>query len=179
MEKFKDIIYEISDLIFGFIVLAFIVVISTYQLHGWFNISMPKNLDQIIIATNSKDIIKEPEISNSTETTIPENKIDKPESDSITNDNKEMNESQSSDIKTDIKEPADIDKIVSIRNISIASGSSSEKVANALYENNIINSKKEFISRLLELNVATKIKAGDFKIPSNSNLDEVIKIITQ
>ena len=48
MDRLKDFIYEISDLIFGGAVLLIIILVSTYQLHGWFNISLPENIEKII-----------------------------------------------------------------------------------------------------------------------------------
>lgn len=160
MDKFKDIIYETSDLIFGLTVLIFIIVISTYQLHGWFNISMPKNLEQMMPASNTEDVV----INSNVET------IDDPPVEIAPTKPQEP---------TDTEEVQTEEPPITMRNIAIAPGSSSDKVANALYENNIINSKQAFITRLIELKSETKIKAGSFSIPSNSSIEEVIKIITQ
>ena len=180
MEKFKDVIYEISDLIFGFVVLIFIIVISTYQLHGWFNISMPKNLDQIIATSNNEEFSSpENESPQSDLNSIPDDSLTSEEnSEALTNTEEEIS-GQSLNEEANIDEPTNQETLISLRNITIASGSSSDMVANALYENSIINSKDEFISRLIDLKSETKIKAGIFQIPSDSTLDEVIKIITQ
>ena len=59
MDRLKDFIYEISDLIFGGAVLLIIILVSTYQLHGWFNISLPENIEKIIDTyANRKEIEK-------------------------------------------------------------------------------------------------------------------------
>lgn len=52
MDKFKDIMYEVSDLLFGFVVLLFIVFTINYQLHGWFR---PVSANTIC-ATNTSEI---------------------------------------------------------------------------------------------------------------------------
>ena len=182
MDKLKDFIYEISDLIFGGAVLLIIILISTYQLHGWFNISLPENIEKIIPISTGNDLNStetNTEIAQNNSSSEDTNKVPEASNDA-TNENEAPKEDNTNNTSSDTQtENKSAQAEVTIRNISIAPGSSSDKVANALYENNIISSKENFISRLIELNAETKIKAGTFRIPSNASLDEVIKIVTQ
>ncbi len=179
MDKLKDFIYEISDLLFGASVLLLIILISTYQLHGWFNISFPNNIKNII----PNNQINIDENKNNSEKSTPETKksnitLENTTDEDIIKENTENKPLEVDEINKNKNTPSTQIEIT-LRNISITPGSSSDKVANALYENNIITSKENFISRLIELNSETKIKAGSFQIPSNSSVDEVIQIITQ
>ncbi|SHJ90897.1 endolytic transglycosylase MltG [Tepidibacter formicigenes] len=47
MEKLKDILYEISDLILGFVVLLVIISTIGWQLYGWFDSSEAKSAFKI------------------------------------------------------------------------------------------------------------------------------------
>lgn len=63
--------------------------------------------------------------------------------------------------------------------VTIPSGSSGEKIAQLLVDAGAVSSKKEFTAALTAAKADTKLKAGTFKIPAGSSMDEVIAIITK
>ncbi len=183
MDKIKDFLYEISDLIFGAIVLLAVVVISISQLNGWFNVSVPKNIEKILPVSNSNELNSDTSNISQAEASTGDTGSSSDNENSTGEDDKNLNiDTQNSDNANDTTgqndNQSEQNEIV-FRNISIASGSTSGKVADALYENNIISSREEFRLKLAQLNAETKIKAGTFRIPSDASIDEVIEIITK
>lgn len=151
MEKFKDFIYETSDIIFGFVVLLILILIFAYQLQDFFHLEMTSTLH----APSSK--------SAETMPTKPKEKLPTPTLP------KETTESEV------IRSSAPPESL----SITIEVGSTPKDIANLLYINDAITSKPEFMKRISEQNLQTKLKAGTFEIPKSSSLDEVIRIITE
>lgn len=176
MEKIKDIIYQISDILFGLIVLLAVLLVFTFQLYGWFNIDMPQSIARFIPEKVSFNTYAQGEPAavkpvSSADSAAP----------AISDGNEQDEDPPSASLNGSA--PAETDTAekpasAELRNIIIASGSTSHSIGNALYENNIIKSVEEFTNRLTELKLETKIKAGTFRIPQNASLDEVIRIIT-
>ena len=176
MEKIKDIVYQISDILFGLVVLLAVLLIFTFQLYGWFNIDMPQSIARFIPQKVSLNTYAEAEPAAV-------KPVDSPKkTDTSLSDENEQKENMTS-APLEEPSPTQADAVEKpapseLRNIVIASGSTSNSIGNALYENNIIKSVEEFTNRLTELKLETKIKAGTFRIPQNAPLDDVIKIIT-
>lgn len=63
--------------------------------------------------------------------------------------------------------------------IEVESAATAGEVADLLLDENVISSKKDFIVKLREMGKETRLKAGSFKIPPNSNLEDVINILTK
>lgn len=62
--------------------------------------------------------------------------------------------------------------------VDIPAGSSGLAIAKILKEKNIISDTKMFITRVDQLKMGSKLKAGSFTIKSGSTLDEVIYTLT-
>lgn len=60
----------------------------------------------------------------------------------------------------------------------INSGESAENIGKSLAELGLFKSSEDFIKKINEKGVATKIQYGTFQIPQDATEDEVIKIIT-
>lgn len=179
MEKIKDIVYQISDILFGLIVLLAVILIFTFQLYGWFNIEMPQSIARFVpnsasIDTYANENITAPDTTDSSDKkdTVSD-QADSTDIASSAADIPKSSENETSGLEQS-KSPAE----ATLRNIVIAPGSTSSSIGNALYENNIIKSVDDFKNRLTELKLETKIKAGTFSIPQNAPLDDVIRIIT-
>ncbi len=63
--------------------------------------------------------------------------------------------------------------------ISIPAGSSAKSIGEFLAEKGLVESADAFVSKLVEMKLDTKVKAGDFTIPAGSDLETIIKIITR
>ena len=63
-------------------------------------------------------------------------------------------------------------------NIEIPAGSSTDKIANILYDNELIMNKIIFKFHVLSLNANGKLKAGKFDLNTNMALDDVINSLT-
>lgn len=64
-----------------------------------------------------------------------------------------------------------------IATIVIPQGSYPSQIGEILLNNNLIESKDEFLTRCVELNLDTRLQSGTFDIEVGTPLDDVIKII--
>lgn len=65
------------------------------------------------------------------------------------------------------------------RTIEIPSGAYSQKIAQILSEAGVVPSQDAFLKAVSDGGLETKLKAGTFKIPAGSTLDDVVKIVTR
>lgn len=75
------------------------------------------------------------------------------------------------------EEPAEEIPSGIIATITIPQGSYPSKIGEILLNNNLIESKEEFLTRCVELNLDTRLQSGTFDIELGTPLDDVIKII--
>lgn len=61
--------------------------------------------------------------------------------------------------------------------ISIPEGSFPSQIGEILLNNNLIESKEEFLTRCVELGLDTRLQSGTFDIEVGTPLDDIIKII--
>ena len=66
-----------------------------------------------------------------------------------------------------------------IATISIPQGSFPSQIGEILLNNDLIESKDEFLTRCVELNLDTRLQSGTFDIEVGTPLDDVIKIIAK
>jgi len=64
-----------------------------------------------------------------------------------------------------------------IATIIIPQGSFPSQIGEILLNNNLIDSKEEFLTRCVELNLDTRLQSGTFDIEVGTPLDDVIKIL--
>lgn len=72
------------------------------------------------------------------------------------------------------EEPTDLMAV-----INIPQGSFPSQIGEILLSNNLIESKDEFLTRCVELNLDTRLQSGTFEIKVGTPLDDVIKIIAR
>ena len=77
------------------------------------------------------------------------------------------------------KEPVVDDTNSTTITIDIPAGSSLASIAGILESNKLISSKTDFINKSEEMQLATKVKAGSFKIKSGSSMENILKILTK
>lgn len=111
----------------------------------------------LLFAKDAEDII-----SNENITIKIEQEKDSP--DSIEDDGKEE------------ENPIEDNKIITV---SIPAGSNSTNIADLLESNGLISSKSDFLDKSEEMNLSTKLKAGNFNIESGSSMEEILTILTK
>lgn len=201
MEKIKDFIYETSDILLGFIVLAMIIFVFTYELKEFFSFDM---IVPLSVSIESEENISSEEPVSATRPNeiaasepIPTNQIvvdksteSKPMTSSEITPTKDPFSASGEGIQ---EEPApqttnqieqtqqdpQLNPTTSSVKIIIPSGSASEVIADLLYKSNLIRSQQEFLNYITSKKLDTKLKAGTFTIPGESSLEEVVKILTQ
>lgn len=67
--------------------------------------------------------------------------------------------------------------IVEIKRIVIPNGTPGVGIAKILQEKGLINSTGDFVRVAEELKLAVKLKSGTFEIPTNSSIEDMVRII--
>ena len=68
---------------------------------------------------------------------------------------------------------------VEIIKIVIPVGSPGSSIADILLKEGLIENKEQFLSKMSELKLDTKLKCGEFEISKNSTVEEILEIITK
>ena len=178
MERLKDFIYEHSDLFFTALIVAVVGVIVASNLYGWFDIKDKENkykeINEIIHEEQEEIISEKPK--DDTKTSEDVSKNTKTETNSDKNNSSDKKEPAKETSTEPEKEPES--KPV-IRNVDIASGSSSSSIAKALEKQGLVKSASDFLNVLVASGKETKLKAGTFAIPEGSTDDKIIEILTK
>ncbi len=162
MEKLKDFIYEQSDLFFTAIIVVVVGIIITSNLYGWFDIKDKENKYAEIT-----EVIQE-------EQTAPvESTSDQTAKNDVTA------ESSAKDTPDAKKSGSDESVKKEVRNVEIATGSSSSSIAKALENQGLVKSSSDFLNFLVSSGKETKLKAGTFAIPEGSTNQQIIEILTK
>lgn len=207
MEKLKDFIYEISDIILGMIVLALIIFVFTYELRDFFNFDMITPLTSSVDTADSQDeteqnTVTTPEATSSDIAKQPENteqsvaetpptssesastsSTNKPDSSQEVKDPAEGVQSEPTPTTTTPVEQTQSESTLTTTSspvkIIIPPGSASDVIADLLHKSGIIQSQADFLNYLQNKKLDTKLKAGTFTIPAGSSLEEIVAILTQ
>ncbi|KGG80318.1 hypothetical protein Y919_06820 [Caloranaerobacter azorensis H53214] len=170
IEKFKDFLYDIIDYI---IIISIIVIVI--GIIGWrLDILFADNTVKTPIADSKVVDNNNTSIDNDTSKDIADTKDDAEINTPIQNDKQD---SQTISNNPDKNINSDNTQNTKVITINIPKGSLGPAIADILLKEGLIDSKTEFLNRAKELKLDTKLKAGSFKIESNSSLDKIIKII--
>jgi hypothetical protein len=107
------------------------------------------------------------------------NKIENNEKDNIetAGDDNQLGDTEDSDETEDGDTPDEIpDELIKV---TIPNGLLPIKVGEILQEHDLIEDKNEFVQKTIEMEKDTKLKSGNFEIPKNSTLEEIINIISR
>ncbi|QQY78990.1 hypothetical protein EDD65_104155 [Keratinibaculum paraultunense] len=63
--------------------------------------------------------------------------------------------------------------------ITIPPGSLPLKIGSILENNGLVEDKNVFVQKVIDLNLETKLKYGDFEISKNSSIEEILNILTK
>lgn len=152
MDGFKDFIYDISDLILGFVVVVIIAVLFFI------------NINRFFLSTFNQNIGENLNISS----TLPPDNTGTGEIPAA-----ETKDAQS---KTDTKSAKTKNQIVNI-NVTIPSDSSSSDIADILYSSDIIMSKEELLEYLRKNNLENSLKAGTFSLNKTMTIKQIVDIL--
>ncbi len=159
MEKLKDILYDMSDVIISLFIIAVIFAVVSWKL----NDAMP--LDSTFFAAEE----------TTTETTAlsTESTVDIV----MTEATSETDQSdQQTTVATTIA-PTTAAAVVN-KTITIRSGSSGNAIAKQLQQAGIIADSKEFLKVVDKLGVATRLQVGTFTLSSNMSYEEIARILS-
>jgi len=157
LDKIKDILYDGTEYILMIAIIAVVAFIINWRLDGLFAMDVESS-DNEIIVDNESVVDEYNEYLENIEDEAPEEEK--------TEDNEKDNEK-------------DAEEKGIIVNVTIPSGSLPNEIANILVSNGLVESKSEFINKVVEMGVETKLKSGTFKIPKGSSIEEIVNIISK
>lgn len=149
LEKLKDIIYDSIDYIMIAVIIAVVALVINWRLDGLF-------------ATDTSDVVDEP----SSNTIDIEDIVSEDDEDDV--DEEKTGENEQDEQNPDV-----------VIKVNIPAGSLPNDIGDILMSHELVDSRTEFINKAIELNLDTRLKSGDFNIPSNSSLEEMLDILTK
>ena len=152
MDGFKDFLYDISDLILGFVVVVIIAVLFFININRFFLSAFHKNIGE----------------NMNIGSTLPPDNTGTGEIPSA-----ETKDAQS---KTDTKSAKTKNQIVNI-NVTIPSDSSSSDIADILYSSDIIMSKEELLEYLRKNNLENGLKAGTYTLNKSMTIKQIVDLL--
>lgn len=168
-ESLKDILYDSIDYIIMFAIIIGVVFVIGWRLDVLFAkdaLDMPAKENPVVSVDKPNNLNKDPKQDDE------EDKSEDPTKDP--NDNTE-NPKEDNVVTIPDPPPVSNDPI----KINIPAGSLPSKIGSILESNGLISSRTEFIQKAIELKLDTKLKSGNFTIPANSSIEEILKIITK
>ncbi|HKL10822.1 MAG TPA: hypothetical protein VJ990_05230 [Clostridia bacterium] len=158
MEKLKDFLYDISDILLALFIIAIMATVISWKFAGSFEVSanIPANHENL---SSFQQIETEPE---QTEPIVNENPSEEPEPEP----------------EIEPETEPETEKPVVYTTVKIPSGSTGVRIAGILKDSGIIDSTTDFINRTEARGLSSKLQSGSFKIGSDMDLDEIINILT-
>ena len=154
LDKIKDILYDGTEYILMIAIIAVVALVINWRLDGLFAMNAD-NSDKQVALDNGSIVDDYNEYVKNTEDETPEE------------------EEEIEDNEKDAK----IEKVVI--NITIPSGALPNEIASILVSKGLVESKSEFIDKVVEMGVEKKLKSGTFKIAKGSSLEEIVNIISK
>ncbi len=173
LEGIKDFLYDAIDYI-----LILVVVLIVGGIIGWrLDILFAKEVDKPTIEVTSEDNVESKEndlVKTDSEHSEKNNQNVVQSSDDIIEENDTQDNTNIDQTSNNISEPQEN---VFTKTIKIPSGSLPPEIGDILLENNLINSKSDFLKLAKDLKLDTKLRSGSFKLSSDSSLETIIKTI--
>ena len=153
LDKIKDILYDGTEYILMIAIIAAVALVINWRLDGLFAMDV-ENSDKQITLDNESIVDEYNEYVKNTEDETPKEEE--------TEDNEEVKETENVVI-----------------NVTIPSGALPNEIASILVSKGLVESKSEFIDKVVEMGVEKKLKSGTFKIAKGSSLEEIVNIISK
>ncbi len=154
MEKFKNFVYDKSDLLVALLIIAIAALVIWF---GISNIMKPYTHQAEAQSTVSEEPTEEPANTTASAGILTPAATDK----------SAENDKNAGDITTKAAK------------IIIQPGENSNQIAEKLIASGAITDKNAFYAKLEELGIASMIQEGTFEIPAGSSLEVVCRIVTK
>ncbi len=163
MEKFKDFLYDMSDIIISLLIIAVIFVVISWKLNDTITIQKPTVTEVSSEQSNDTidiDLSNEP-IEDITDTT------DKPiESNPDTEEPVE-------------EEPIVIEPILVEVIFEVPGGSTGYDIARSLQANGLIDDITDFLQVVTDNDLGTKMQSGEFKLNTSMDYLTIAKVLAR
>ncbi|MTI67079.1 MAG: endolytic transglycosylase MltG [Firmicutes bacterium] len=177
-EGLKDILYDSMDYLIILVVVLVVGGVIGWRLGVLFDSDIEKTPISVAAENNENN---EDNISNSSDTPSVDKEEDTDEITPSEDSTKDVADISSKDSTKDTddttKENTEVKEEVKTITISIPQGSLGPTIAKILIDNDLIESKSEFLSTAEELGLDRYLRSGNYKIKTNSSLENIIKII--
>lgn len=163
MERIRDFLFDISDLLISLLIIAAIFMVISWKL----NESIPIDTSLAL---------------QTAETPAPtqDSQADATPTDTVSDDLSEPNQSTDA---TDADKPITIEPTLPKSEtgkevtVKIPEGSPGVAIGKILKDNGLITDVNTFIKKVDEMSLGPKLRSGTFKLKTSMGLEEVIKII--
>lgn len=175
LEKIKDILYDVSDIVLSLIIVALIFFVVSWKISDSlaFDITIPEKTD--IAQGNDQDpnIIDIEEASDEGTVISEESGSETGQTDGSDTSTTPTGEdtSSSSDAKPG---GTQVNLVGQEKTIVIESGSSGYSIGTLLEEEGLVPDTQTFIKRVEELGLGAKLRSGTFDLSTDMSLDEII-----
>ena len=184
LEKLKDIFYDKNDIIVALIIVVAAGFFITHQVDAI--MSYPELLTQELQAQQEEEMASGQETGDGETGAKPGTEVDNPDDPSgqqvpgqtETPPETQTPETQTPETQTPSSGGSEFKTAVD-RTVEIPSGSHSASIASILSNAGVIPSKEAFLDAVTAANAETRLKAGTFKNPAESTLDDEARILTK
>lgn len=158
MNTIKNFLYDISDLFLSLLIIGIIFLVVSWKLTDTMAVSWFSNIGDI--ATTDLELA---------EATTPETSVLPPPVEEIP---------QVEEVPIEV-EPENEIEIIEIKDVTftVAPGSTGYKIAKNLKNDSLIADVDEFLLKLEDLGLGSKLRAGDFKLNTGMNVEEIIHVL--
>ena len=167
MEKLKDFLYDISDILLALFIISIMATVISWKFAGSFEVSanIPSSQEP---ESSFQQIETEPEQTEPEQTEPEQNQTGE---DATIVDKNTLEESNP-------QSPSEPEQAVVYTRVQIPSGSTGVIIAGILKDTGIIDNTSDFINRTESRGLISKLQSGTFKIGSDMDLDEIIDKLT-
>ena len=174
LEKIKDILYDVSDIVVSLVIVALIFFVVSWKISDSlaFDVTIPEQNPQTQVAGQDPNIVEIAEVPDA-ETTPSEESSD--ETETTTPSETPTEEATETTPSTDAKPGGTQVNLVGVtKEIEIKSGSSGYSIGKLLATEGMVADTNTFIKRVEELGLGAKLRSGTFTLSSDMSLDEII-----
>lgn len=191
IEKIKDILYDLSDIVVSLIIIAVIFVSVSWKISDTLDVDLKETLTKPSVETETDPPVTViiPEIDPngiSNNATNPTGENTGPTSDPATNTPGSTDTSgdttppsdptsgATSEPKTDTTTPATPGVLVAFE---VPEGATGYSIGKKLVSEGYVDDVDTFVNRLVALKLDNKLRAGTFKLSKSDSLDVIIKVL--
>ncbi|MFZ5965632.1 MAG: hypothetical protein ACOYVK_00440 [Bacillota bacterium] len=179
-ERFKDFMYDTSDLLLAFVIIFVMSSVITWKVSDSLAFSRDNGSVFNQIAQENDQMVENQESLPPDEGELVEQSAEEPKENLTpsqaeqTPNVQETPANPSPDIVVEVQPPQQDSAV----QIVIPSGTAGIGIAKILTEKGLISDPNQFTKRAEELKLASKLRSGTFSIPTGTSLDDIIGIIS-